>query len=988
MAFFGNTFREKITGELERRRNFDGVQDVLVPHVRVTSMVQTPAGGISVNGFSLPAIKGFTLGPHNLVSNTTLDSLSNINNTGCVIGTTYIDGSPKQVVVPTHKNLPSPGVTNVSIEAKGGLMFKATINLKFYGKEQYDAIYQLFMKPGRPIAIEFGHTNTSVKDLDFFTNFDEAITRFAEDLREFKPSIPENPNSGVAVGLVSNFKISLNENNEYEATIDLVNGLEFMFTLPVGETVLDFGEEGLSRSIKENFGMTTGMEYTPKFDCVYKTILDDLEKNPDTYAKDIIWPNPHSNKEIKRSWWPWSGEGTIDGPVVESRPDPRFAGGSTIPVNTNKEMKYVYVGMDYLIGVLLPKILKSTGGGCFEILNLNAEGLVEADIPLIEYGEIGRWELLRSSNIRNVLINNNNLYGPRDTVFINEERAGAGWWERLRSAEYVERLSAPDKFRSRIPDYVKKFDSLDATEVGTFFDVELDWVDKNSYPSAATRRLNVDNEPPDVNGVSRPPPNSLSGIFINYGLVKNSFANANSLSEAIIKILNQINAATSDILKLKLQIVRSNPEDEQSEVEKLLIYDERQVFREETPIEVFTFFQNNKSEAVSYNFDFSLPSAVASTVVANQWKGNDDANDSVGDSEVSHLIRNGYVTGIDTIEQFNPPENNYTSQNDTNKLTCGGAELSEAGEEQTEQEENVNVNDELKKVIEDDELRQIIGYQELVPSGLKSQLIRQGNGSGEKLYDTLPTGAKVTLTLQGLDGFRFGDLFSVENVLPFPYSENALFYLTAYSHNITPDGWTTTINGQYITLTPSSQRENINNSTRVTTRTPSRTNAQEVEFLTPTGGILTDNTIIVNTLPNDQTKDLTDLMLQIVEEVRNRLPEGKIMKVVSGYRSRKRNSEVGGAPNSRHLYGRAVDVNLYIRQPGPSEAYEFIAKPLVRESRNAYTNKCITEYQELNQIFQQVSRDLNIPGGVTWGGLFTDFYDANHFHIDAEGSVT
>ena len=728
MAFFGNTFREKITEELERRRDPGAIQDVLFPQVRVTSMVQTPAQGISVNGFSLPPIKGFTLGPDN---STPIQS----TNGRCVIGTTYINGQPEPVFINTDKrNLPSPGVTSVDIQTKGGLMFKATINIKFYGKEQYDAIYQLFMKPGRVVAIEFGHTGKNKKDLGFLTNgsFDEAITRFSDDLRKFKPSIPDNPNSGVAVGQVSNFKINLNEQNEYEASIDLVNGLEFMFTLPVGETVLDFTEEGLSKSIKENFGMTTGVEYTPKFDCVYKTILDDFEKNPTTYAKDIIWPDPNSNAIVLNSIRTKAGD--------DYTTDSEIRGVWSI--NTNKEMKYVYVGMDYLIGVLLPKILKSTGGGCFEILNLNAEGLVEADIPIIEYGAIGRWELLRSSNIKNVLINNNNLYGLREPVYINEERAGAGWWERLRSAGFVERLYAPDKFRSRIPDYVKKFDSLDPTEVGTFFDVNMAWQEKNLYPFATERRLNVANEPPDVNGVSRPPQNTLSGIFINYGLVKNSFANSNSLSEAIIKILNQINATTSDILKLKLQIVRSNPEDEQSEVEKLLIYDEREVFRQETRPDVFTFFQNNKSEAVSYKFDFSLPSAVASTVVANQWKGHDNANE-IGDSEVSHLIRNGYVTGIDTMEQFDPPRNTPTSQNDTDKLTCGGDQLNKA---KHKKEDDGVVENARKQITEDKLLQEIVGYQELVPSGLKAQLIRQGNMSGGKLYDTLPTGAKITLT--------------------------------------------------------------------------------------------------------------------------------------------------------------------------------------------------------------------------------------------------
>jgi len=556
MAFFGNTFRKKIKTELERRRNFDGVQDVLVPHVRVTSMVQTPASGISVNGFSLPAIKGFTLGPHDLVSNTTLDSLSNINNTGCVIGTTYIDGSPKQVVVPTHKNLPSPGVTNVSIETKGGLMFKATINLKFYGKEQYDAIYQLFMKPGRPIAIEFGHTNTNKKDLDFFTNFDEAITRFSDDLRKFKPSIPDNPNSGVAVGLVSNFKISLNENNEYEATIDLVNGLEFMFTLPVEETSLDFKQRGLSKSIKENFGMTTGLEYTPKFDCVYKTILDDLQTNSQ-YAREILWPD---NKDVDQ--------------FAGGRPELQFRGESTgflKNVNLQRQMNFVYVGMDYLITVLIPKILQSTNGGLIRNLNDNTIDRRQENnvkLPIIDFGPVGRWNTLRSNNISNVIFNNVNLYDPR----INSELTST-------------------KFGSRIEDYQERFETLGESEfdvlLSSLFFSTPEWSPdhKNTYPSVIPadgdilqnyKRLNN-----TTNSDGNDLPNYLSGIFVSYGLVKSSLTSSNSLSEAIIKILNSINAASTDILKLKLQIVRDVNKETNEETERLIIYDEREAFRQE-----------------------------------------------------------------------------------------------------------------------------------------------------------------------------------------------------------------------------------------------------------------------------------------------------------------------------------------------------------------------------------------------------------------------
>jgi len=94
----------------------------------------------------------------------------------------------------------------------------------------------------------------------------------------------------------------------------------------------------------------------------------------------------------------------------------------------------------------------------------------------------------------------------------------------------------------------------------------------------------------------------------------------------------------------------------------------------------------------------------------------------------------------------------------------------------------------------------IIGYQELFPPQMKSDIIREG------LFNTLPTSARVSIKLVGVDGFRFGDMFSVRNVLPYPYDKNNIFMLTGYKHDINSDGWYTTIDGIMIASTPPEKR--------------------------------------------------------------------------------------------------------------------------------------------------------------------------------------
>ena len=121
---------------------------------------------------NIKQLNGFTLGIPDVNAIKTLDSYFNTSGQdGTAVGLTYQNGTEIVTLGTGTKKLPSPGVTdvNISTQSKGGFIFKATVNLKFYGKEQYDFIYQTFLRPGNPILIEYGHTQTTsksaVKDL-------------------------------------------------------------------------------------------------------------------------------------------------------------------------------------------------------------------------------------------------------------------------------------------------------------------------------------------------------------------------------------------------------------------------------------------------------------------------------------------------------------------------------------------------------------------------------------------------------------------------------------------------------------------------------------------------------------------------------------------------------------------------------------------------------------------------------------------------------
>ena len=50
---FNQTFRRHITDELTYRTDFHGVQTTLMPHIRVTSLVEGHLSGHKIDGFTL-----------------------------------------------------------------------------------------------------------------------------------------------------------------------------------------------------------------------------------------------------------------------------------------------------------------------------------------------------------------------------------------------------------------------------------------------------------------------------------------------------------------------------------------------------------------------------------------------------------------------------------------------------------------------------------------------------------------------------------------------------------------------------------------------------------------------------------------------------------------------------------------------------------------------------------------------------------------------
>ena len=929
MALFNRSFKKHIQDELKFRKTFHGAQNVLTPHVRVTSLVE---GKLTDSGGKQHPITGLTLGLSDLDKISSLGSYFNTEGqAGTVIGVTYPNkGTAKPVSINTHaKNLPPPGITAVTIstQSKGGFVFKATIQLKFYGKDQYDFIYQTFLRPGNPIVVEYGHTRSSIdgggniKDLDFFNELGDKFNQYRKNFKDNIP-LPTTENSGAIIGLVSNFRTRLNTQNEYEAEIELTNSLEFLFTLKPEDTFLNYrAGSDESTSIRENFGMSGEEGWQPEHDKFFTKIMTEGLMKPDEVEAEGshewmyllgtggqiasargVRPNPQASRRnragrdkqiiLPSEWTEYKmffsfGSGPEVADVDERTADVTDVEGAKSVRENQQEYIFkhsdnVYVSLFYFFNTLLQDIVNQSFSnmqgllenvGLFDIVYNEGDALTGVGSGVKYYRD------LRSVDLTKVIINNSQLYDVQ--AYRGDDETG-------------ERQVSRHFWTNRTPAYSKKYRADDVSE--------LFYVISNWGPAGISGGK-------ELYGRGDP----LGGIFINYTVIRNAFQFSNSVAEAIQRVLNAVNGATSGILNLKMRFIEKDDvttvqergaellnldaiqlgedfledilETKQQQY-RLAIYDESSAIADpdqRKQLEIYNFFEEDVSEAVSYDMDFSLPSSIAAVVQASTFSPVEH-HAAGGDPQSKAFIDYGYaldddgnvairsMIDLERLYSNGPPEEEESLYGSTHSrssalgelqlatsilnqktadirqniidrdypqgdLTAPGGVVTYGGEGgraaiagaggatpqavieagiQGEIRERLEADPEAAlalKIIEEDRAkyklqqipesklhRQILGYQELMPTAMKTAAVRDG------LYQMIPSSAQINIKLQGIDGFRFGDMFSVKNLLPKPYDEANVFMLTGYKHTITSTGWDTDIQGTLIASKPANRR--------------------------------------------------------------------------------------------------------------------------------------------------------------------------------------
>jgi hypothetical protein len=436
----------------------------------------------------------------------------------------------------------------------------------------------------------------------------------------------------------------------------------------------------------------------------------------------------------------------------------------------------------------------------------------------------------------------------------------------------------------------------------------------------------------------------LSGIYLLYSKVREAFISHDSLGEAMVAILSLVNGNSGNFLNLKLRATS-----DRDGIFKFRIYDENTIpVTRSTFPEIYTFFTNNTSEFISAKVDFSLPSQVASSVIARQYSN--FADSSTGDNVIhDEFINAGFQldgTGTPAVRSLiTEPVRTTDGTTAPNPPT-----VERAAEQLDNAERDLKIDGTL-------------GYRELLPSQVLAD-----NINARRLLTTIPSSAKINLKLLGLDGFDFGDMFAVSNILPNPYDENNVFMLTGYKHRITTDQWTTEIEGMLIAT--NEYRDSV---PRPLQSPPSTRTVREPP-------------IVVNDLPINNVVRVNEVLVgltQGVQEIMNQKYSSQYQIVIdSGFRTPERNEGVDGAVSSSHLSGNAIDINIYKQiTPGPTPSYQLFRKPITTTPTSQPAQEGLAIYNTVAGEFKALAKERGITE-FRWGGDFRDReWDPNHFDL-------
>jgi hypothetical protein len=261
---------------------------------------------------------------------------------------------------------------------------------------------------------------------------------------------------------------------------------------------------------------------------------------------------------------------------------------------------------------------------------------------------------------------------------------------------------------------------------------------------------------------------NLMGVFVNYGVIKDAFRNNDTLRGSLTTILNQLNEAAGGVWDLTLSLNGRN-------YTTLAVVDLNCAgATAPSPSQVvstYMFPSHTKSSNVrAVSAAMSIPTALKTTVAIGTNMRADAPINGVDNSK----------TGI--IRSFSNGVVDRWRYKNADTETAEQKKLYEERKKREEEARNSGVKRKYFETLSGEEKDALISYM-------------LGNRSISDMGQSMLVPLEVTVTIDGLAGFVWGDAFTIRN-LPKRYHDRAVFQTFNIAHTVDNTKWETTISGK------------------------------------------------------------------------------------------------------------------------------------------------------------------------------------------------
>lgn len=782
---------------------------------------------------------------HNIINNPGNDAYSgciisnNINNLDLsyspnqtIVGIDF-NGNPIKVIGESGRKISTPIVESIDVDTDGAnnTLKTAKVTVTCFSLKQLEMFEMFFMKPGMNVIVEWGDNSLLMYDKfqligdsaqkptspnspitlgDFFnksggikntsiykrpeeamvinqdgnTNYDMFCDNFASYFRSDSDALAKYLNRierskgsyDLVAGKVLDYSFSVNENGTYTANFDISQGNQMTQWLPKNAR-----KNGTKSSEK-----TPGIEISDK-DAIIRQIAVDFDLNEDIF-KNMLKKHPEKNGNWMDDWFNF--------------------------IKINKEQKdtvassKAYISLRFILAILANYGIKSPGSQDLDdyFFSLKIQKWLDGKeekyiIPCIS----SKYMFSSSEEVIYPLTSPPTFEAPA----YDKDKKGNRKLKNPNSENKITIKPESQKKDIKIGPYDFHINSQKLDHIASQLEGKIK-INKQSLPV-------INNKKEDGLRIG----NALN-IFLNYDMVLKHWRRAYTRKDFLEEVLNMCNKNSYGLFRL----VYGNMGECGFPISGPTILDIKFKGTEDPKKNevVYRFKPTTiKSIVKQFSFNFEMSNLVAGRTLFNSSKFLEEALKAKKEKQIGPTQPN---TQNSKDEKLPLPPGAYKSVDNStfgnadgyysiNKVELKvlqkkleraqeleklGGGVKEKGDQDENTESTTEVED-LKEVIKNRSINFLIDETQKSQKRVmifKDNALIQEAISGDPTKKRLPTVSPitVTITIDGFSGFNCGQYFYLDGV-PEIYNQLGVFQITNTKHNISKDGWTTTLEADY-----------------------------------------------------------------------------------------------------------------------------------------------------------------------------------------------